>query len=77
MLNNLMLDAEGNPYAFMKIMEVTLPYLFSRSVGGILMTIGHVAFAINIVWMLVRPREPGVSAPTLFQNPPEMKASGA
>lgn len=77
MLNNLMLDAEGNPYAFMKIMETMAPYLFSRSIGGILMTIGHVAFAINLIWMLVKRRDPAQSAPTLFVNPPEMKVHSA
>lgn len=77
MLNNIMLDAEGNPYAFLKIVEATTPYLFSRSIGGVLMTIGHAAFAINITWMLFKSRKATDTAPTLFKNPPEMTAHSA
>jgi len=53
---------------FMEIIQLTIPYLKSRTIGGSLMTLGHVAFAISFVWMLfARPRQN--SSPTLFKNP--------
>jgi acylphosphatase len=46
-----------------------------RSYTGILITIGHVAFAINFVWMIFKPRVEN-SAPTLFRNPdPDLEVS--
>jgi hypothetical protein len=33
------------------------------------------AFAVNFVWMLSRPKAAPDTAPTLFQNPPEMEVS--
>lgn len=53
----------------------TIPYLLSRSLSGVLMTIGHLAFAVNFTWMLLRPRAPQATTPTLFQNPPEMEVA--
>ena len=32
---------------FLEVMRDTVPYLVSRSVAGVLMTTGHVAFAIS------------------------------
>ena len=34
---------------FIEAMELTVPYLTGRSVGGTLMTLGHIIFAINLV----------------------------
>ena len=46
-----MLDASR---PFMESVSVTLPYLTARSVGGILMTLGHTIFALHAVIALVR-----------------------
>ena len=46
-----MLDA-ARP--FMESVAVTLPYLKARSVGGLLMTLGHVAFAAHFVAMVLK-----------------------
>lgn len=65
-------DVEHYP-AFLQIVELTKKYLLSRSYAGILITIGHLAFAVNFGWMLVKRRETGATAPTLFRNPSEME----
>ena len=39
---------------FLAIVKTTLPYLHSRTAAGILMSIGHIAFAI-LVWNMLRP----------------------
>ena len=36
---------------------------------------GHLAFAVNFTWMLLRPKADASTAPTLFQNPPEMEVT--
>ncbi len=46
--------AMNNPdVVFLDIVRMTVPWLFSRSVAGMLMTFGHLAFAINFAWMLL------------------------
>jgi cytochrome c oxidase cbb3-type subunit 1 len=55
---------------FIEVVQHTIPYLFMRSVSGIVITIGHVAFAVNLVWMLCARRPAGVTAPTLFHSAP-------
>jgi cytochrome c oxidase cbb3-type subunit I len=47
----LMLD-ENHP--FMDSVRVTLPYLTARSVGGALMTLGHIIFALHFYIMVLR-----------------------
>ncbi|MBC2603090.1 cbb3-type cytochrome c oxidase subunit I [Puniceicoccus vermicola] len=48
---------------FLEIVQYMVPWLMSRSVAGILMTIGHCAFAINVAWILLGPKvaEPKVT----------------
>ncbi|MDR1011284.1 MAG: cbb3-type cytochrome c oxidase subunit I [Opitutaceae bacterium] len=60
-------------YKFMEVIQALIPYLFSRSVAGILITVGHLAFAVNLFWMLAKKRAPQNTAPTLFSNPEEME----
>jgi cytochrome c oxidase cbb3-type subunit 1 len=48
-------------------------YLFWRTISGILIFVGHMAFAVSVVWMLLKPRAKEATAPTLFRNPPEME----
>ncbi len=56
-----MLDA-ARP--FMESVTLTLPYLQARSVGGALMTLGHLVFAFHFVAMVLRygPRRLGAAA---------------
>jgi len=58
--------------AFIDVVQHTIPWLFVRSVAGIVMTIGHLAFAVNIGWMLCARQPAGATAPTLFRPPPAM-----
>lgn len=51
---------------FLEIVELTLPYLFQRSVAGTLMTVGHIAFAASFLWMLASRRRG--TEPTLFAS---------
>ncbi|MBL6913680.1 MAG: hypothetical protein ISR40_08520 [Puniceicoccaceae bacterium] len=37
---------------FLETVQNTIPWLKARSVSGIFLTVGHVAFAINFFWML-------------------------
>jgi cytochrome c oxidase cbb3-type subunit 1 len=39
---------------FLDSVTVTVPYLWARSLGGALMTLGHVAFAWNLGWLMLR-----------------------
>ena len=41
---------------FMDSVTITLPYLEARSIGGALMTLGHLVFAGHFVWMLSQRR---------------------
>ena len=53
---------------FLDIVARTLPYLRMRSWSGALMTVGHVAFAISFVWMLLGKTRPASSGPTLLRQ---------
>lgn len=66
-----LLDAEG--FTFLSLMKNTIPWLLSRSASGILILIGHVAFTINFVWMLLKSRSAAESVPTLFKAPQALK----
>jgi len=59
-MQGLMMNNPDIP--FLDIVEYTIPWLMSRSVAGMLMTIGHCAFAVNIAWLLLGPK---VSEPKL------------
>ena len=60
-----MLDATR---PFMESVTLTLPYLKSRSVGGALLTVGHVVFVAHVMLMALRfgPRRTGAA---LFKQP--------
>ena len=51
---------------FMDIVRMTLPALQARTVGGALMTLGHLVFAFHFVAMLMH-RGAGNEQPTLFR----------
>lgn len=69
------LEMNNPDIPFIDVVKNTLPYLFSRSAAGILITIGHIAFAVNFAWMLVKPRSVAATAPTLFRNAPDMEVA--
>lgn len=63
------LEMNNAEIAFMQTMENTIPWLKARSVSGIFLTLGHMAFAVNFFWMLfaagrVRAKE----GPTLLSR---------
>lgn len=45
----------SDPEAY-TVIKALIPWLFSRSVAGVLITIGHLAFFINFVILLIGPR---------------------
>lgn len=64
----------NNPdIAFIDTVKNTIQYLELRSYAGVLMTVGHIAFAVNFTWMLVKRRKVGATAPTLFRTGPEIE----
>jgi len=67
-----LLDVDKYP-AFLDIVRNTVPWLFSRTLAGVLILVGHIAFAISFVWMLLKPRSAMETAPTLFNTPPALK----
>ncbi len=67
------LEMNNPDIPFMDVVRNTLDYLWIRSAAGILITIGHIAFAVNFTWMLLKPRESSATAPTLFRNAPTME----
>ena len=58
-----MLDAS---IPFMETMELTLPYLTARSVGGTLMTLGHIVFASHFFLVLARMGPERKEAPQMM-----------
>lgn len=50
---------------FLDVVAYTIPYLWSRSVSGTLMTIGHLAFAV-LVWRMLRRSGAFREGPALF-----------
>jgi cytochrome c oxidase cbb3-type subunit 1 len=62
--------AMNNPeIPFIKVVAGTLPYLQLRTVAGLILAGGHVAFLANIVWMLCRVLGP-------YQQPVRMILTG-
>ena len=53
--------------AFMDIVRMTLPYLQARTVGGTLMTLGHLVFAVHFFAML-RRKGRNSDQPALFRT---------
>jgi cytochrome c oxidase cbb3-type subunit 1 len=43
---------------FLDVVRFTVPWLQLRTVAGLLMAVGHVAFVVNVGWLLVRMFEP-------------------
>jgi len=65
-LQGIELNLKATP--FLEIVEDTMPYLRGRSIAGIMMTLGHVCFAVSFGWMLLKPSQAGTTA-TLLGRP--------
>ena len=63
-----------DPVPFLDTVKATLPYLKWRSYAGILITVGHVAFAINFAWMVLRSVEVTTAKLTFFRSPADKEA---
>ena len=59
---------------FGKIIVYLQPHLFTRSLAGILLTVGHVAFAASFVMNLAGWGKARAGGPTFFVEPAEQKA---
>jgi cytochrome c oxidase cbb3-type subunit 1 len=51
---------------FLEIVQMTIPYLQARSLGGGLMVAGHIVFVVHFIFMLSR-RGAMTQGPTLFR----------
>jgi cytochrome c oxidase cbb3-type subunit 1 len=63
----------GVPYSFMEILEATKPWLWLRTISGILILVGHFAFAINFFLMLARKGEAKTSPTLLGQKTTQLQ----
>jgi cytochrome c oxidase cbb3-type subunit 1 len=76
-MNVLHAGADGVPAAknFLEVMAETIKYFEWRSITGVLITVGHIAFAVNFTWMLLQRRTPGATQPTLFRHAPDLEVA--
>lgn len=77
-MNTLPVGADGqagSPMPFLEVVAHTIQWLELRTVAGVIIAIGHVAFAINFTWMLIKPRAAGATEPTLFRNAPDLEVA--
>jgi cytochrome c oxidase cbb3-type subunit 1 len=51
------------------VVTLTLPYLKTRSLSGILLGIGHLAFAVSFIWILIRWMNAGRRPKTSTADP--------
>ena len=63
----------GSPMPFLAIVADTIQWLQLRTIAGVIVAVGHIAFAINFVWILVKRRPVGATQPTLFRNAPDLE----
>jgi len=63
------LNPDGTPVysAFIQIVQNTKPWLWMRSLSGLMILVGHLAFGINVFWMIFSPSTVGqATRPTLL-----------
>jgi cbb3-type cytochrome oxidase subunit 1 len=48
--------SRSRTYAFAEVIAMIRPYLVARSFSGLLLTFGHLAFAVSVFWMLLTPK---------------------
>ncbi len=59
----------NNPeIAFLDVVQNTVPWLTARTIFGVCITIGHIAFFIHFFWMLIGKTQPLNEGPTLLQR---------
>jgi cytochrome c oxidase cbb3-type subunit 1 len=56
-MNALTTEGELLYPQFIEIMKNTVPWLHARSLSGMLISVGHIAFAMNVFWMLLSPKQ--------------------
>jgi cytochrome c oxidase cbb3-type subunit I len=71
------LDSAGKTVPFMETVKYTLPYLIGRSVGGGLIAVGHVAFAILFVLNLMRYGSRRQGPTLMHEEPAPVEMQGA
>lgn len=62
---------------FIDIVGITIPYFLTVSFGWILLLLGHLAFLLSFVWILIQPRSHIVTDPTLFASAAATKSSAS
>jgi cytochrome c oxidase cbb3-type subunit 1 len=62
---------------FGRIINYLLPYLFSRSIAGTLMTTGHVCFAILLAMNVIGWGRRRTGGPTFFTEPAARRETAA
>ena len=55
--------------AFLEIVGDTRPWLYVRSMSGVLLTVGHLVFSY-LLYRIIRRKGPRPDGPTYFQTPP-------
>jgi cytochrome c oxidase cbb3-type subunit 1 len=63
--------------AFLKVVAATKPYLILRSVSGLFITVGHLAFAVSLGWIMLRQLGPYQDPTAIIVPPPASQSSGA
>jgi cytochrome c oxidase cbb3-type subunit 1 len=63
--------------SFLSVVAATKPYLAIRSLSGFLITIGHLAFAVSLVWILWRQWEPYQEPASLIMKAVKAQNTGA
>lgn len=62
---------------FMDVVKNTIPWLFSRSISGCLMAIGHLAFFVNFFWFLLAGKTTDRVGATLLGEIPNKGGANA
>jgi len=60
------LEMNNPEIPFLEVMAHTVPWLQARSISGILIALGHIAFFINFMWMLLLTQPSQQQGPTLI-----------
>lgn len=71
-LQGMMMNDPEVPW--IQIVQSLIPFLWSRSVASVILSVGHVAFAIS-VWFMIRRRGEWLAGPTLFTSKRRLRDS--
>ncbi|MFN3597986.1 MAG: cbb3-type cytochrome c oxidase subunit I [Rubricoccaceae bacterium] len=67
LIQGYLMNLTTTPFA--EVVEATRPWLWARGAAGLLMAVGHVAFAV-LVWQIVRRKGTPSSGPLFLRQPP-------